>query len=366
MGLASRIRLRIGFSAFALIFGLAACSTTVRYVTHPRFASGDDAAKRIDAHFGANIAADHPSVKLGHAKCPVLVDLSGGRTGRCTLPVGDMEMRVDIGVRSALYGLASPDTLIVRRDAEPRIAADLAYAGASADVHCPAPAVRVVQSRSTMVSCALTLKGRSHGTVRVGFSGLNDLFTYGPRTRSAYNEALFSRAVISENNATAVLAGPGLERYLRAVVGWQRNAELARRGLIRRAHCPSRVVLSAGVHVTCTVQLGTSSQRFDVRFDLGRGLVAEPEYTIEIVADVRDRAERFFSYGLPIAVPAVPTGTRVHVDCGKKTVALLIPGESIPCTAYAGKTAYPFEAKLLTAGGDLAFVRANPYDEVQR
>jgi hypothetical protein len=49
--------------------------------------SGSDAADRIDVDIAGMIAALHPGVTVGRAKCPYLLDISGDAVGRCTLPV---------------------------------------------------------------------------------------------------------------------------------------------------------------------------------------------------------------------------------------------------------------------------------------
>jgi hypothetical protein len=142
--------------AVLALAGLAGCSSGVMHnPLNPNFLSGDDAAKRVDIDFGGMVAADHPSVTVGRARCPFLIDLSGGHTGRCLLPVTGGEMRVGVGLSRAPSGVRSADTLIVRSEAEPRIAADLARPGVRIVVRCPGPAVRVVPNDTT-IHCALT------------------------------------------------------------------------------------------------------------------------------------------------------------------------------------------------------------------
>jgi len=89
--------MRAASTALALTVGFAGCSSGVMHDPfNPNFLSGDDAAKRVDIDFGGMVAASHPSVTVGRARCPFLIDLSGGHTGRCSLPVTGGEMRVDV------------------------------------------------------------------------------------------------------------------------------------------------------------------------------------------------------------------------------------------------------------------------------
>jgi hypothetical protein len=352
--------LRVGFAALALSVGLAACSSGVaRDPFHPRFLSGEDAAKRIDVSFGGSLVADYPSITVGRARCPFLNDLSGGHAARCTLPVTGGVMRVDVGVSAAPNGVRSPDTLIVRSEAEPRIAAKLARPGERIAVRCPGPAVRVVPNDTT-IHCAFTGGGVTNGFVRVEFGTGDELYVFGSKKTDVDVDALFQRAVITQSASRIVLDGPQLEVYLRAEAGGTARDELERRHLIGKARCPPQITLTPGVHAACTVRLGTANLRLDLRFDQGRGMVVDFGPTVEIVAAVRERAERFFAHILPIVDPGLPLMVRIRVDCGSATVALLEPGEAVPCTAYAGKQVFPFAAQLLESGGSVTFVRRYP------
>lgn len=347
-------------TALALTVGLAGCSSGVmRDPFNPNFLSGDDAAKRVDIDFGGMVAASHPSVTVGRARCPFLIDLSGGHTGRCSLPVTGGEMRVDVSASRAPTGVRSPDTLIVRSEAEPRIAAELAGSGVRVAVRCPGPAVRVAPNDTT-IHCALTGARVSHGSVRVEFAGYDDLFVFGSKNSGTRLDTLLDRAVTSRTDARIVLDGSKLGPYLRAVAGGAAHDELERRRLIGVAHCPSRITLTWRAHAACTVRVGSATLPYDLRFDQGRGLVVEADPTVEILAVLRERAERFFIHVIPIIDPSLPAGSRIRVDCGGGTVALLTPGEGLPCTAYAAKQAFPFAAQLLSSGGNVTFVGRHP------
>jgi hypothetical protein len=355
-----RSGLRAGCAALALSVGVAACSSNVaRDPFHPRFLSGDDAAKRIDVSFGGTLVADYPSITVGRARCPFLVDLSGGHTARCTLPVAGGVMRVDVGVSAAPNGVHSPDALIVRSEAEPRIADQLARPGERIAVRCPGPPVRVVPNDTT-IHCAFNGAGTTNGSVRVEFGTGGELYVFGSKKKDVDVDALFERAVIAQSASRIVLDGPRLGTYLRAEAGGTQRDELERRHLIGMARCPPRITLVPTVHAACTVRLGTANLRLDLRYDRGRGMVVDFGPSVEIVAAVRERAERFFAHILPIVDPSLPAMARIRIDCGTATVALLEPGEALPCTTYAGKQVFPFAAQLVESGGSLTFVRRYP------
>lgn len=363
MGLDLRSGLRAGFAASALTVGLAACGV-LHDPFHPNFLGGEDAAKRVDVYVGGMIAASHPSVVVGRARCPYLIDISGNHTGRCFLPVTGGELPVDVSASGGPTGTTSADTLIVRSEAEPRVAAELGFP-TRAIVHCPGPAVRIVPNYTT-IRCGFARPGFKRGTVRVGFNGYDGVYVLGAAKpdakRDARIDALLDRAVLAQTAARIVLDGPKLGPYLRARTGGTEHDELERRRLIGTARCPSRVTLTPNVHAACTVRVGSASLPYDLRFDRGRGLVVVQNLTVEIVAHVRERAVRYFAYVIPIIDPSLPARSRIRIDCGRVTVALLIPGEGLPCTAYAAGQAFAFNAQLVDVDGSVAIVGRYPED----
>jgi len=77
-----RIRWSCAAAALVFVIGLAACARgPLHDALHPRFLSGNDAADRIDVRIGGMIVAHHPSVTVGRAKCPYLINLSGNAVG---------------------------------------------------------------------------------------------------------------------------------------------------------------------------------------------------------------------------------------------------------------------------------------------
>ena len=339
---------------------LAACVTDcsgagLHDPLHPRFLSASDAADRISFDFGGMVAASHPDVTVGHPHCPPLVDVSAGHMGRCIVPVTGGEMRVDIGATSTPNGVSSPDTLIVRSDAEPKIAVELERAGIRSAVRCPGPSVRVVPN-GTEIRCTLVRPTAGRRWVDVRFAGYDDLSVariWKPRKEL---EPLYARSVTAHTDDRAVIDGARFGEYLRATAGANAHAELARRGLIRSARCPARIILTPDTRATCSVQLGDTPLLYDLRFDRGRGVVVSTDKVTLIVATVRERAQRYYTHGLPLMDPPIPAATRVRIDCGMHAVALLTPGESLPCAAFAGDKEFDFGTQLVDSGGTFAFV----------
>jgi hypothetical protein len=63
--------------------------------------SGEDARTMLDRDAGAMLAARHPGLLVGPARCPFLMNLTGGKVGTCTISVAGETMRV--GVTSDAY-----------------------------------------------------------------------------------------------------------------------------------------------------------------------------------------------------------------------------------------------------------------------
>lgn len=333
----------------------AGCVAIPHNPLSPKFVSGTDAARRVDIEFGGTIAAHDPGVAIGRASCPLLVDVSGNRPGRCTLPVAGGVMRVDVGASSSPAAIRSPDAVVVRSVTESAIIAMLA-ARARFVVRCPGPPAQVV-ANGTRISCALSRGGKSAGVARIvyysSFDGpylISPKLPYHPRANPLYGLAVTSQT------ATRVTAdGARMARYLASIAGANQHDALVRRGLIRGAQCPPKIVLTPETSLTCSVNLGGSFLEYDLRFDTGRGAVVDTESVVLIVADITASLRRYFLHALPLVDPRAPAGTRIRIDCGPDAVALLAPGESLPCTAYAGSDAFAVSAQLLNGSGDVAF-----------
>ena len=305
------------------------------------------------------VAASHPSVVVGRAHCPYLIDLSGNHTGRCRLPVTGGAMRVDVGASRTPAGVTLRDALVVRSEVEPYVAAQLGGSRARITVRCPGPPVRIVPysfADYARIRCTFTRAGQRPNSARITLHGYDGISVAGPEQRDAAHDGLLDHATIAQTKTRVVLDGLRLAPYFRSFAGGTAHDELERRHLIGAVRCPSRITLTPRAHAACSVRVGSEKLSYDLRFDLGRGLVIDDDQSVEVLAVVRERAERYFVHVLPVLDPSFRSGERVHIDCGKGTVALLIPGSDLPCTAYAGGEAFPFVAELTESDGSLTII----------
>jgi hypothetical protein len=335
--------------ALVLAAALAGCAA-LRDATHPAFISGKNAQVWIDNDAAALIAARHPGLNVGASRCPYLLDVSGKRTARCTIPVGGTELRVDVA-HDPDWRLRDVDALVVRSDAERQVAGALTMRYAIPfTVRCDGPEVQAVPVHGHF-TCAVDAPIEIYvKRILVETTGLDDAFVAVPlRSAGSRVERMLGREAAERTTGGITLSGPLVERYARATAGGRRHAELVRRGLLGAAHCPRRIVLSGTNHVTCTVQAGGTALTYDLRFDEGRGLVIDdPE--ILVVPEMRELAQRYFAFRERAHGPRA-----ISVDCGKQAVVVAEPGGWLPCTAVVNGTTFPFSVEVKDADGNVTF-----------
>ena len=366
-----RIRWSCAAAALVFVIGLAACARgPLHDALHPRFLSGNDAADRIDVRIGGMIVAHHPSVTVGRAKCPYLINLSGNAVGHCTLPVTGGALRIDVErvpFQSAALDtrpivgrnawVTARDAVIVRDDAERQIADDLEDTyGVLFAVRCQGPAIHIVPQLSA-IRCALIYAGRNRGFARVRIDG-DTLSPQGPPGLPTL-EKVFARYGTAQRRDGVILDGGTMERYVRAVAGDKMHAALARRGLIHAAHCPARIVLKERGHAECTVIIGTHAVRYGMTYGRAHGLDIGTNSMVEIVPDIRGLSERYYAHVLPLIDPAASrAGARVHSDCGRDVITVVEVEDgagTIPCTLHINKETLPFQVEVDDDSGDITF-----------
>lgn len=323
---------RLAALALVLIATLTGC-WSLHDAAHPIFLSGTDAQGMIDRSAGNELAALHPDVPVGPSTCGFLLDLTGKRTARCTLPVAGRRMRVDV---TAILDMNFPilvnvDALIVKRSAERQIAQRLTLRyGITFAARCAGEPVRVVPVK-TPIDCAVSAPGVRPRTLSVFPSDRKG--TVGPiALRGVDTRAvrMLGRSVATRRT-DGVIAGQPVERYLRAIAGADEHDDLVRLGLLGAAHCPRRIAVTSHQPGSCRVRVGNATIRYDLRFDRLRGFIAEANDTVIVVAVARDMVRNLDEHVLRLA----GTPQTVRVDCGREPVVVLDSDDSLPCTARA-------------------------------
>lgn len=316
----------------------------------PMFANGGVVAHRIDTEAGDLIAARFPGLPVGAARCPPIVNLTNHRHGRCAIPIGTDELRIDVSVSVSQpkLELEHVDALFVRTDAERTIVDDLAgQFGERFDVRCAGPAIRVVPP-DTPVVCSIEAPDVLRRGIEVTPIGFDGQLRFEPLLGVTTRAARAFGPAAERREGWVEIAGRALERYLTAGAALQARGEVGRRGLVRGAKCPVRVVLYEGTHVTCTVRVADLSEDYDVHFEKGLGLRTDFDKTVVVMPALEAVAARYFERSWYTAGQPL----RAKIDCISATVAFVEPGSSVPCTAVVrGKTIY-FAFKITDAAGD--------------
>jgi hypothetical protein len=325
----------------------------------PIFVNGNAMARRADATAGDLLAARFPSARVGAVRCPWLLDLTGGRSARCAIPIGSDELAIDVALREDRRGVEfhHVDALFVTPDGERRIASDLddRY-GEHFAVHCPGAAVRVLHGRST-VSCDVEAPGVGRQQVAVQPYGDGDDLLAPELPGVATREArVLGPDVAATRTGSVTIEGPALERYLRGTASAEAHGDVGRRGLAGAAHCPPHVVLHEGTHVRCTVAVADVTLQFDVHFEKGLGLRTDADHTVAVVATLHDVATRY------VERRERARGVRrpVDVNCGTVPVIVIEPGSTLRCVANTASGDYDMTFRFLDPGGDFSIERTAP------
>jgi hypothetical protein len=329
----------------------------LRDYARPAFVNGSVMAHQADIMVGDMIAARFPGVRVGAARCPPLLDLTGERSARCTVPVGGDELAVDVAIRRDRHGVdfSDVDALFVTRDGERTIARKLeAMHGERFAVRCPGAAVRVVR-RATRVSCDVEAPDVTRREVMVAPYGDRGTVHLDELAGVTTREVRILGAAVARREGGVTVAGPALERYLRGSAAALDGGEVGRRGLVGAAHCPPRVALHEGTHARCTVAVADITLRYDVHFEKGLGLRTDLDTSVVVVPALREFALRYFHHRrLAAHIPY-----RVDVNCGTVPVIVEEPGSTLRCHADVGGEPFYFAFRFLDAEGGFTMEESN-------
>jgi hypothetical protein len=332
-------------AALALCFGTA---WALRDYAMPVFINGEAMARDADVVVGDMMAARFPEAPVGAARCPRLLDLTGGRSARCAIPIGSDELAIGMALRADHRDVRyeTLDALFVARDGERTIARHLEERyGERFAVHCPGAAVRVLHDM-TAVSCEIQAPDVPRQVVTAKPYADGDFIVrelVGLESREA---RVLGADVAARREGSITVAGPALERYLKESVSFQARGEVGRRGLAGAAHCPRSAVLHEGTHVRCTVPVADVTLAYDVHFEKGLGLRIDVSDSIAVVAALREFVTRY------VQRRHHADGVRLAADvnCGTVPVIAVQPGSTVRCVVDAGT--YDLTLRFLDAVGN--------------
>lgn len=360
-------------SAMASLFALTLTACTLSL--HPVMLSGEDAQRLVDVEAGTMLAARHPGIAVGPARCPFLLNLTGGRTEECTIPAAGRTMRVKVTTSETnggplnifAYVVRDVDALVVKSDAERRVASQLGeWYGIPFTVRCDGPPVRVIPVKEEF-ECRIdapTIYADRDVVKAVDRDG--DVVADGLPSGDKALVRFVGREIAERKNGGVDFPGERLERYLRATAGSpSQHEELVTRRLIRTVHCPKRVILGGLRRVTCVERLAGTDVKVGVRFDEGRGLVVEQPVVV-VVKALQEISQRYYEYRMR-AEHRRPD-SRVHCEvsddsgiAGRRAadVEVVQPGDDIVCETHSGRT---FFSSSFTATDESGAVDAHGYE----
>ena len=321
----------------------------LRDYAHPVFVNGHDAAHHADIKVTDMIAARFPGIRVGSARCPPLVDLTGERSARCVVPIEGEELALDVTVSRSGHGIDFNDdgALFVTRDAERTIGRELEEMyGEQFTVRCPGAAVRVL-APGARVSCAVEAPDTLRRELEVGVTGDRGAVHFQELAGITTRAERILGAAGAQREGSVTIAGSALERYLRGSAAALDGGEVGRRGLVGAAHCPPRLVLHEGTHARCTVAAGGVTLPYDVHFEKGLGLRADFGDSVMVIGALRNFALRYFQRRrLDAHIPY-----QVDVNCGTAQVVVQQLGTTLTCRIiFGGETSY-FAFRFLDADG---------------
>jgi hypothetical protein len=347
----------IGAGVLAAVLVSLGALWVLRDYAFPVFVNGNVIARQVDLRVGDMIAARNPAVRVGAARCPRLLDLTGRRSARCAIPIAGDELAVDVAMRSDRRDLEvhEIDALFVRRTGERSIAEDLEQQhGEPFTVQCPGAAVRVLHA-PPFVTCEIEAPDLSRREVSLPFVHGGNLAVAGAGDLMSREARVLGAAVAGRREGSVTIPGSALERYLRGSAGFLNHGEVARRGLLGAARCPSRIVLHEGTHVRCTVVIADVTLAYDVHFEKGLGLRTDPSSSVAVIAPLREFAARYFARG-----SAGGRTSHVDVNCGTVPVIVMEPGSTLRCVGDDGAGSFYFTFRFTDAQGGFTIEAAPP------
>jgi hypothetical protein len=160
-------------------------------------------------------------------------------------------------------------------------------------VRCGEPAVQIAPV-PVEFRCSAGTYGRPIRVIIVSRTGEAGVGRSAPPRDWPSARRMLGEDIVRQDRVT--IAGPALERYVRSLANGLARGELVRRHLLGPARCPASVTLTPGKHASCNVKLGGTSLGFDLRFDAGRGFIADANGTIVVVDAIADAVRRAYAH----------------------------------------------------------------------
>lgn len=298
---------------------------------------GSDVERSIDIRIGPQLRLYDPALRPGPASCPDWLDLSGGKVGHCTLPIGGLAFPIIVtpGAGPGTFFVRMDGTLVNMSQAETALAGSVfSRYGIRAVVTCGSPRVRRFTAGQHR-TCTLRGRGLPH-TIQFKTEAGGSRFTMFslPHVKPLAVMRIGPYLTLHDEGRPVILSGATLDEIVRRSITPKRPPDPSSpRWSVR---CPDRADLSKNRHATCVVTTSRGTMLYDAWIAGGtfhvlirRGL-SDSE-------SIRVTAEHFYEYQLA----AIGRARRVSVDCGPKRMIPIDRSTKLLCTIDAGDGVRP-------------------------
>lgn len=327
--------MRQAIAALGLTAALAACTVSSRTGYFGDDLAGANVERTIDTEIAPALAVT-PGLTVGHAACPDHLNVSLGKTGYCSLPVGDATLRVAVtaGNQYGAFVVKPADQILDMRELERRENAMLLDGyDLVANVRCGAPRIRVAVA-GTRFRCALLVRNgpAAHIDVRIVDSAGHVVTSRPPGLRPSI-PSLVPYLYAHHAGRRTVIPGRLLERSINKLM--RGPSFSTNRIVIGATTCPAEVDLSGRRHGLCRQRVVDGTLRVAVSIDEPGGFhVQTLDYALSTKRVLAVATELYRK-----RVEAYGYAGTVAVDCGPERIVITTPERGIPCTlSYGGAT----------------------------
>ena len=298
---------------------------------------GRDAERAIDTRLTPLLKNANPQMTVAKAVCPGRLDLSPGKTGRCTLTVDGVGVPVKVvGATDGRHGfsVSLDGNVYVGARLDQFVDALLVKTyGAKAAAHCEPPSIRTVAPGASF-SCRVS--GSAHlASVELRALPSGEVAVVSPSDLELAAGGWINDAVRKHKaKASVVISGTDVAAKIDDTMGAQMaaNGESAHLG---RARCPSQVDLTGSARAVCAVAFHGQDLHVAVWIDDD---IAGFRTELRDVAINRSLVGRYAENELNGRIATKGLAAKVDVACAPGYVVVK-PGDSFYCpmTVTGGK-----------------------------
>ncbi|MDB5043777.1 MAG: hypothetical protein JWN27_4503 [Candidatus Eremiobacteraeota bacterium] len=297
---------------------------------------GDAVARTINVQITPVVRSVEPALRPGAASCPAHLDISEGKVGHCTLPVGGIAVPIAVtsGKEFATFFVRIDGVLLPMSKVERYLAAHiLREYDVRATASCGDPRVRVIAVGSH-IRCAIRGKGIPGQIEFKVTNAAGNVFIYRFPHMQLRDATLFGPYLtLHRAGRPTIMPGAVLAALIRRTAIDTEDPDAARmlRGL--RVDCPARADLTGDRHVQCSVSVDAGTMPYEAWIDGTATFQVRAQRTLANTKRISLIAARYYENKLE----AAQLPRRVSVDCGPDRVTFIDRDTKLMCRLDAGE-----------------------------